>query len=90
MKLVPIIMLATIAATPAFAGHAKKKRMPMHSQGYFLQERDWRYSRNQYRGGDYLRGPNVYSPSGRYVGRDPSPNVRQRMYDDDLRLRQQF
>jgi hypothetical protein len=89
MKLVPIIMLATIAATPAFAGQAKKKRMPMHSQGYFLQEHDWRYSRNQYRGG-YLRGPNVYSPSGRYVGSDPSANVRQRMYDDDLRFRQQF
>lgn len=89
MKLVPVILLATIATTPAFAGHAKKKRMPMHSQGYFLQHHDWRYSRNQYRGGEYLRGPNVYSPSGRYVGRDPSPNVRQRMYDDDLRFRGQ-
>jgi hypothetical protein len=87
MKLVPIILLATIAATPAFAGHVKKKRMPMHSQGYFLQAPDWRYSRNQYRGGEYLRGPNVYSPSGRYVGSDPSANVRQRMYDDDLRFR---
>jgi hypothetical protein len=88
MKLVPIIVLAAIVATPAFAGHAKKKRMPVHSQGYYLQEHDWRYSRNQYRG--YLRGPNVYSPSGRFVGRDPSANVRQRMYDDDLRFRQQF
>jgi hypothetical protein len=90
MKLVSVILLATIAATPAFAGHAKKKRMPMHSQGYFLQDHGWRYSRNQYRGGGYLRGPNVYSPSGRYVGRDPSPNVRQRMYDDDLRFRGQL
>lgn len=30
------------------------------------------------------------SPSGRYVGSDPSPNVRQRMHDDDLRFREQF
>jgi hypothetical protein len=59
-----------------------------HSHGYFLQEPDWRGSRNQYRGGEYLRGPNVYSPSGRFVSRDPSPNVRQRMYDDDLRFRE--
>ena len=90
MRLVPIVMLAAIAATPAFAGHAKKKRMPIHSQGYFLQEHDWRYSRNQYRGGDYLPGPNVYSPAGRYIGSDPSANVRQRMYDDDLRFRRGF
>jgi hypothetical protein len=86
MKLVAVIAIAALVATPAFAGHAKKKRMPLHAQGYFLQEPDWRYSRNQYRG-DYLQGPNVYSPSGRFVGRDPSPNVRQRMYDDDLRFR---
>jgi hypothetical protein len=89
MKLVPIIILAAVVATPAFAGHVKKKRMPLHAQGYFLQEPSWRYSRNQYRGG-YMRGPNVYSPAGRYVGRDPSPNVRQRMYDDDLRFRGQL
>lgn len=89
MKLVPIVVLAAVVATPAFAGHVKKKRIPMQSHGYFLQERDWRSSRNQY-GGEYMRGPNVYSPAGRYVGRDPSPNVRQRMYDDDLRFRGQF
>lgn len=89
MKLVPIVMLAAIVATPAFAGHAKKKRMHVYSQGYVLQHNDWRSSRNQYRG-EYMRGPNVYSPAGRYVGSDPSYNVRQRMYDDDLRFRQQF
>jgi hypothetical protein len=88
MKLVPIICLAALVATPAFAAGPRKK-LPRHSYGYFEQQRDWRDSRNAYRG-DYLRGPNVYSPSGRYVGRDPSPNVRQRMYDDDLRFRGQF
>jgi hypothetical protein len=89
MNIVPIIALAALVATPAFAGGAKKKRM--HSQGYYQVEPNWRGARNEYRrGGNYLRGPNVYSPSGRYIGRDPSPNVRQRMYDDDLRLRQQL
>ncbi len=91
MRLVPIIALAALAATPAFAGGAKKKKMHMHSQGYYQVEPGWRGARNEYRrGGGYLRGPNVYSPSGRYIGRDPSPNVRQRMYDDDLRLRGQL
>jgi hypothetical protein len=86
MKLVPIIALAVLVATPAFAGSAKKKKMLMHPQGFYQEQRDWRSSRNYY-GGSYLRGPNVYSPAGRYIGRDPSPNVRQRMYDDDIRLR---
>ncbi|MDQ8729395.1 hypothetical protein [Bradyrhizobium sp. LHD-71] len=89
MKIVPIIALAVLVATPALAASTKKK-MPRQAQGYYQQERDWRGSRNMYRGDGYLRGPNVYSPSGRFVGRDPSPNVRQRMYDDDLRLRNQF
>jgi len=89
MKLIPIIALAALVATPAFAASAKKKKVPMHPQGYFQEHRDWRSSRNAYRG-SYLRGPHVFSPSGRYVGSDPSPNVRQRMYDDDLRLRGQF
>jgi hypothetical protein len=89
MKLVPIIALAALVATPAFAAQARKKKLPAPPHGYFEQQRDWRDSRNAY-GGGYLRGPHVVSPSGRYVGRDPSPNVRQRMYDDDLRLRNQL
>jgi hypothetical protein len=84
MKIVPIIMLAAIVATPAFAG-PKKKRMH-HSQGYAMQEPNWRNSRNQY-GGGYIRGPNVYSPAGRFIGRDPSPAVRQQMYDFDSKIR---
>jgi hypothetical protein len=54
--------------------------------GFSQQEPGWRNSHNQYRGG-YIRGPNVYAPSGRLIGRDPSLNVRQQMYDEDLRLR---
>lgn len=89
MKLVPVVMAAALVATPAFAGHAKKKRMHVQPQGFFMQDPGWRNSRNQYRS-EYMRGPSVHSPSGRYIGRDPSPNVRQRMYDDDLRLRGQL
>jgi hypothetical protein len=86
MKIVPIVMLAAIVATPAFAGSMKKKRMH-HTQGYVMQEPNWRGSRAQYRGGEYLRGPNVRSPSGRFIGRDPSPAVRQQMYDFDQKIR---
>jgi hypothetical protein len=88
MKLVPVIALAVLVATPAFAGH-KHKRVLIGPQGYYQQHGDWRASRNYYRG-NYITGPNVVSPSGRYIGRDPSLNVRQRMYDDDIRLRNQF
>ena len=87
LKLIPVVALAALVATPAFA--AKKKKTYLAPPGFSQESRDWRSSRNQY-GGGYLRGPHVYSPSGRYVGSDPSPNVRQRMYDDDLRFRNQL
>jgi len=85
MKLAPIIALAALVATPAFAGQAKKK-MPMQPQGYYQQHGDWRASRNQH-GGNYINGPSVYSPTGRYIGSDPSLSVRQQMYDEDFRFR---
>ena len=82
MKLIPIVALAALVATPAFAGHAKKKRI--HTQhGYYQIEPGWRGARNQYRG-NYVTGPGVYTPGGRYIGSDPSPAVRQRMNDDFL------
>ena len=85
MKLVPVVALALLVATPAFAG-SRHKRVLIAPHVYSHHHHgDWRASRNYYRG-NYIRGPNVVSPSGRYIGRDPSPNVRQRMYDDDIRL----
>jgi hypothetical protein len=85
MKLIPIVMLAAIVATPAFAG-TKKRMHHHHGYGYSQMQPNWHSSRNQYRGG-YMRGPNVYSPSGRFIGRDSSPAVRQQMYDYDQRTR---
>jgi hypothetical protein len=84
MKLLAVIALTMLAATPAFAG--KKKPVLEQPRGYHQQHFDWRASRNSYRG-NYIDGPHVYSPSGRYIGSDPSPSVRQRMYDDDLFFR---
>jgi hypothetical protein len=88
MKLVPVIALAALVATPAFAGHARKKPLHVYPQGTYQVEPGWRGARAQYRGERYLRGLHVYSPAGRYVGSDPSANVRQRMHDDDLRFRE--
>jgi hypothetical protein len=85
MKLVPVMALALLVATPAFAGH-KKKRVLVAPPGYYQQHGDWRASRNYYRG-NYIRGPHVFTPTGRYVGSDPSLAIRQRMYDDNIRLR---
>ena len=85
MKITSIVMLAALIATPAFAGHVTKK-MPHRSHGYVAHEHHWRNSHARYRGG-YIRGPNVYSPSGRFIGRDPSLNVRQQMYDENMRIR---
>lgn len=87
MNVVAIVALAALVAVPAFAAGAKTRKVPRYPQGYFQEQRDWRTFRNQYRRDGYLRGPHVFSPSGRYIGSDPSPNVRQRMYDDDLRFR---
>ena len=80
MKLVPVIALAVLVATPAFAG-SKKKRVLIAPQGYYQQHGDWRASRN------YYNGSIVVSPTGRYIGRDPSPAVRQNLRDTDIRLR---
>jgi len=85
MRLISVIVLATVVATPAFAGPVKKKRMH-HGHGYSLMQPNWHHSRAQYRSG-YMRGPNVYSPSGRFIGRDSSPAVRQQMYDFDQKIR---
>jgi hypothetical protein len=75
MKYILFILLAAAVATPATAANTKKKqRVYQQEQQLQLQAQGLRHSRNSW---------DVYSPDGRFVGRDPSPNVRQRLYDDE-------
>ena len=74
MKYILVILLAAAVATPATAANVKKKKLRVNQQDQQLQTQGWRHSRNSW---------DVYSPDGRFIGRDPSPNVRQRLYDDE-------
>ena len=78
MKLLSVLVLAACVATPAAAASAKKKKLRMYQQGYHQQEPGWRHSQNRW---------DVISPSGRFIGRDPDPNVRQRLRDEDMFFR---
>jgi hypothetical protein len=73
MKYILVILLAAAVATPATAANTKKKQR-VYQQEQQLQAQGLRHSRNSW---------DVYSPDGRFIGRDPSPNVRQRLYDDE-------
>ena len=75
MKYILVILLAAAVATPATAANIKKKQwVYQREQEQQLQAQGLRHSRNSW---------DVYSPDGRFIGRDPSPNVRQRLYDDE-------
>ena len=75
MKYILVILLAAAVATPATAANIKKKQwVYQREQDQQLLVQGWRHSRNSW---------DVYSPDGRFIGRDPSPNVRQRLYDDE-------
>jgi hypothetical protein len=73
MKYILVILLAAAVATPATAANTKKKQR-VYQQEQQLQAQGLRHSRNSW---------DVYSSDGRFIGRDPSPNVRQRLYDDE-------
>lgn len=87
MKLiVSLVAVAVAVATPALAA-SKKKKSPRHQQSY-----------NQMYYGDYYYGPrnrrgirvdsfDVYSYDGRWIGRDPDPNIRMRLRDEDAYFR---
>ena len=72
MKYILVVLLAAAVATPATAENTKKKQRVYQQEQ--LQAQGLRHSRNSW---------DVYSPDGRFIGRDPSPNVRQRLYDDE-------
>lgn len=86
MKIITLAAIAALAATPAFAASGKKK--PHHHRAYGTQlyvtpdhPRHWHRSQNYYRSMD------VYSYDGRLIGRDPDPNIRQSLRDEDWRYR---
>jgi hypothetical protein len=84
---ISLVAVAVAVATPALAA-SKKKKMPRHQQPY-----NQMYYGDDY--GDYYYGPqnrrairldsyDVYSNDGRLIGRDPDPNIRMRLRDDDM------
>ncbi|MEZ5764523.1 MAG: hypothetical protein R3D69_09870 [Xanthobacteraceae bacterium] len=83
MKIITLVAVAALAATPALAASGKKKPHRHHhhqrTQLYVTQDHPgyWRNSHNQYRSMD------VYSYDGRLIGRDPDPNIRQSLRDED-------
>lgn len=83
MKIITAIALATLVATPAFAASGKKKQIRHYHNSYNQMGYDGRqfdrYGRESY---------TVRSYSGRRViGRDPDPNVRQSLRDEDAYFR---
>lgn len=88
MKVITLAAIAALAVTPAFAASGKKKPHRHHHHSYGTQlyvtpdhSRHWHNSRNYYRSMD------VYSHDGRLIGRDPDPNIRQSLRDEDWRYR---
>lgn len=93
MKIITLVAIAALAATPALAAGGKKKPHHHHHRAHSAQfhgtrlhvtpdhSRHWRNSQNYYRSMD------VYSYDGRLIGRDPDPNIRQSLRDEDFRYR---
>lgn len=89
MKIITLVAIAALAATPALAASGKKKPHRHHHQSYGTQlyvtpdhPRHWRDSRNSDLS-NYYRSIDVYSYDGRLIGRDPDPNIRQSLRDED-------
>lgn len=87
MKLVvSLVAVAVAVATPALAA-SKKKKTPRHQQSYnqMYQGDDYYGPRN--RRGIRVDSYDVYSYDGRLIGRDPDPNIRMRLRDEDAYFR---
>jgi len=84
MKVLTLIAVAALVTTPALAAQAKQKHQRLHG-GYHRvvpgAASDWRRSNNRY--DPYA----VYSYDGRLIGRDPDPNIRQSLRDEDWYFR---
>lgn len=81
MKVLALIAVAALVATPALAAKAKNKHHRHHGAYQRVVPSDWRHSQNRY--DPYA----VYSYDGRLIGRDPDPNIRQSLRDEDWYFR---
>lgn len=81
MKVLALIAVAALVTTPALAGKAKHKHPHHHGTYQRVVPGDWRHSQNRY--DPYA----VYSYDGRLIGRDPDPNIRQSLRDEDWYFR---
>jgi hypothetical protein len=83
MKTTALVLAAlALAAGPALAGAAKKPHWSRAQARCLPSVHDQECSPAQ----RYDR-LNVYSYDGRLIGRDPDPNIRMQLRDDDLWLR---
>lgn len=80
MKIIPIVILAAFVASPAFAGNGKwrNSNARMDCRNLSVGDQDCRRSVQR-------NGIDVRSYDGRLIGRDPDPNVRMRLRDEDAR-----
>lgn len=84
MKLiVSLVAVAVAIATPALAA-GKKKKAPRYQQSYNQMYYGDHYYGPQNRRGIRVDSYDVYSNDGRWVGRDPDPNIRMRLRDEDM------
>lgn len=83
--LVSLVAVAVAVATPSLAA-SKKKKSPRAAQAYnqmYAHDGYGPQSRHAFRADPY----DVYSYDGRLIGRDPDPNIRMRLRDEDAWLR---
>lgn len=87
MKLIiSLVAVAVAVATPALAA-GKKKKSPRHQQSYNQAYLGDDYYGPQNRRGIRIDSYDVYSYDGRLIGRDPDPNIRMRLQDEDAYFR---
>jgi hypothetical protein len=87
MKLiVSLVAVAVAVATPALAA-SKKKKLPRAQQSYNQVYPQDDYYDHQNRRAVRIDSFDVYSNNGQWIGRDPDPNIRMRLRDEDMFFR---
>jgi hypothetical protein len=74
-KLFAVLLGFALAAAPAMAEDAVKKKRVKHKKAVAEQS-------SQYRGADKFRTGPLYYNGGEYLGDDPDPNIRFQLWRD--------